>query len=167
MNKFTRRINRWLLPFVVLAAVWAIIARADPASWVVALPSVGLALLVFERLRDRRRSKLRPWMLPSFAAWFLWHSLRGGTDVAWRALQPRMPLRPGFLRYRLALPEGPARIFLVNCLSLLPGTLSADIEGDELVLHALDVGAGVMAETRAAEQRVQSLYGAVEGGRHG
>jgi multicomponent Na+:H+ antiporter subunit E len=98
-------------------------------------------------------------MLPGFTAWFMWHSMRGGVDVARRALAPQMRLHPGFLRYRLRLPPGHARLFLTNCISLLPGTLSADIEGNELVLHALDTGANVIAETREAERRVGELFG--------
>jgi len=156
-------IGRWLSPLVLLGLLWGVVAKGDAASWVVGLPSIALAAVAFDRLRGQRTLGFRPWMLPEFAAWFLWHSLRGGADVAWRALQPQMPLHPGFLRYRLALPPGSARVFLVDCLSLLPGTLSADIEGDELVLHALDTGADVIAETREAERRVEKLYG-ISGG---
>jgi len=158
MNMLKKAIGRWLSPLVLLGLLWGVVAKGDAASWVVGLPCVALAAVAFDRLRDPRTAGIRPWMLPQFAAWFLWHSLRGGVDVAWRALQPQMPLHPDFLRYRLALPPGSARVFLVDCLSLLPGTLSADIEGDELVLHALDSRADVIAETREAERWVGKLY---------
>lgn len=59
----------------------------------------------------------------------------------------------------MTLPQGQARLIMVNVVSLLPGTLSADIEGDVLVLHALDTTTDVIAETRNAEQRVSALYG--------
>lgn len=167
MTMTNKPIARWFLPLVVLGLLWGLIAKGSAASWLVGLPCIMLASVAFDRLRDQPKSRLRPWVLPGFAAWFLWNSLRGGLDVAWRALQPRMPLQPGFLRYKLALPPGPGRVFLVNCVSLLPGTLSADIDGDELVLHALDVGANVIAETREAERRVEILYGTSEGSPHG
>jgi multicomponent Na+:H+ antiporter subunit E len=77
-----------------------------------------------------------------------------------------MPLHPGFVRYQLTLEPGPSRVFLVNCLSLLPGTLSAELNGDELILHALDTGADVLAETRRAELQVKKLYALAKGSSH-
>ncbi len=167
MNLAIRPVRRSLVPLLLLGLLWVGIAKGDAASLLVGIPSVMLAFVAFARLRDRPSQRIRLRKLPGFSAWFVWHALRGGADVAWRALQPRMPLDPGFLRHPLALPGGASRVFLVNCLSLLPGTLSADIEGDELVLHALDVGGDVIAETREAERRVQGLYGIREASPHG
>lgn len=160
-------IRRWGVPLVLLGLLWAVMSGGDGSSWVVGIPAILLALVAFDRLRERRVTGIRPMELPAFAAWFLWQSLRGGLDVARRALQRHMPLHPGFLRYRLSVPAGPARVFLINCLSLLPGTLSADIVGDELVLHALDDETDVIAETRDLERRVQALYGISGGDGHG
>ena len=39
---------------------------------------------------------------------FLWKSVVAGVDVARRALDPRLPLRTGFVGYRVAISE-PAR----------------------------------------------------------
>ena len=167
MNRVNKRIVKWLFPFAWLCLIWGILAKGDMASWVVGLPTVVLALIAFDHLRSRRRQGIRAWRVPGFVVWFLWHSLRGGLDVARRALHPRMSLNPGFLRYGLSLSPGPARMFLINCVSLLPGTLSADIQGDDLVLHALDTQADVIGETRRAEQQVQRLYGISEGSSHG
>jgi len=160
-------IRRWGVPLVLLGLLWTIMSRGAADSWVVGFPTCLLALAAFDRLRERRVMGIRPRELPGFAAWFLWQSLRGGLEVAKYAVEPRMPLHPGFLRYRLSVPAGPARVFLINCLSLLPGTLSANIEGDELVLHALDDEADVIAETRNLECRVQALYGISGGDDHG
>jgi multicomponent Na+:H+ antiporter subunit E len=89
---------------------------------------------------------------------FLWESLRGGIDVARRALHPDLPLRPALLRYRTGLAEGAPRIFLVHCVSLLPGTLSAALEGDTLMVQVLDAGAPVEEELAALEARVGRLF---------
>ncbi|MGB5603801.1 MAG: Na+/H+ antiporter subunit E, partial [Gammaproteobacteria bacterium] len=56
-------------------------------------------------------------------------------------------------------PPGQARVFLVNVVSLLPGTLSADIEDDVLVLHALEANSKATEEVREAELRISALYG--------
>lgn len=166
MNKFIVASKRCLLPFLIYGLIWVIISKGDFTSWVVGLPSIALAVTITDRLFAMRIQKVNISLLPGFIIWFLWHSLRGGMDVAWRALQPSVQLDPGFLHYHMTLPQGQARLIMINVVSLLPGTLSADIEGDVLVLHALDTTADVIAETLNAEQRVSALYGFNKGAAH-
>ena len=154
--KFSRH---WILPLLLCVLLWFVISRGDNASWIVGLPCVVLAVIAINRLHTRDKWTIRAGLLPGFIVWFLWNSFRGGVDVALRALKPRLSLQPGFLRYPLRIPQGHARLLLINAVSLLPGTLSADIEGDELVLHCLDTGADIIAETDYAEQRVAILFG--------
>ena len=158
MKKISTSISDSLIPFIFLTILWSIIAKGALSSWVVGLPCIVAAVVAYQRLRVDGKPALQIRLIPGFSVWFLWHSLRGGIDVAWRALQPKVQLQPGFLHYRLTLPPGPARLFLVNVVSLLPGTLSADIEGDVLVLHALDTGSDVTTEVHEAETRVSALY---------
>ena len=61
--------------------------------------------------------------LARFVLRFLRQSVVAGIDVAWRALDPRLPLRPGFVVYQPRLPPGPARNAFCTMTSLLPGTL--------------------------------------------
>lgn len=159
MNRFIVAGKRRLLPLLLYGLIWIIISEGDLTSWMIGLPCIALAAAISDRLFAMRIQKINIRQLPGFIIWFLWHSLRGGVDVAWRALQPSVQLSPGLFHYRMTLPQGQARLIMVNVVSLLPGTLSADIEGDVLVLHALDTTTDVIAETRNAEQRVSALYG--------
>jgi len=80
----------------------------------------------------------RPLRLVRFLAYFLRESVAGGFDVAWRALNPRLGIQPGWLRYPLSLPHGQPRTLMVSILSLVPGTLCVDLEADDtLLVHAL------------------------------
>ena len=167
MNSLIVAGKRWLLPFLFYGLIWFILSKGNFSSWIVGLPSIAFAVIATDRLFAPGKEKVRISALPGFVIWFLWHSLRGGLDVAWRALQPRVQLKPGFLRYPMALPPGRARVFMVNVISLLPGTLSADIEGDVLVLHALDTSADVIVETREAETRISALYSSDRATPHG
>ena len=94
-----------------------------------------------------------------FAPWFLAHSIIGAVDVAYRAVHPRMPLHPGVVRCRLTVPEGACRVALADVVSVLAGTLSVDIEGDELVIHALDVRHDMQAMVTDLEPRVAAIFG--------
>ena len=85
---------------------------------------------------------------------FLWHSLKGGVDVAWRAFHPRLPITSKLVEYPLRLPPGLPRVILVNTVSLLPGTLSAELGSQVLKVHVLDSLGDFLAELEALEQRV-------------
>jgi multicomponent Na+:H+ antiporter subunit E len=49
---------------------------------------------------------MRPLALSRFLLHFLRGSLRGGIDVAWRALQFRMPITPVVIHRRLRMEQG-------------------------------------------------------------
>lgn len=93
-----------------------------------------------------------------FAPWFLLESVRGGTDVARRALSPDMRLATGFLEYRLRLDSPAAHVFFANAVSLLPGTLSVALRGDVLRIHALDMRQPLLDRLRRLEGRVERVF---------
>ncbi len=84
---------------------------------------------------------------------FLWQSLLAGWDVARRAFDPHLPLRPGFVAFRSAHAPGHLRNTFATISSLMPGTLPCGENGDEIIFHCLDVGQPVL-EQLAAEEKV-------------
>jgi multicomponent Na+:H+ antiporter subunit E len=93
-----------------------------------------------------------------FLPFFIWESLRAGVDVALRTLAPHPRLDPGFLRYQTRLCDPAARVFLANCVNLLPGTLAAELEADWLSVHTLSAEADNEAELRRLELVVARLF---------
>ncbi len=148
------------LPSLMLAALlWWVLVGGDTASWVVGVPVVAAAVWSAWRLRggDAGRISLRG--LLRFVPFFLWESIRGGVDVASRVLRPRMAIRPGFVTYKVGLRTPAARLLFVNCISLLPGTLAADIADGELWVHTLDLEADTGQELSRLERRLAAVYG--------
>jgi multicomponent Na+:H+ antiporter subunit E len=143
---------------VVLAALWWALTGDAAGGWLVGVPVVILATLASQALWTRRTGWLSPLALLRFGVYFLRESLRGGLDVARRAFAPSLPLRPALVTLRTRIPPGPAEVFLVNVLSLLPGTLSVDLRGAVLTLHVLDEDAPVEAATRALEGHVAAIF---------
>ena len=75
-----------------------------------------------------------------------------GVDVARRALDPRLPLRPGFVTYAPRLPPGSARDGFCALASLMPGTLPVGTNEDgTLLVHCLDIGQPAAAQLAAEE----------------
>jgi multicomponent Na+:H+ antiporter subunit E len=101
-----------------------------------------------------RGSRFRLAPLGALAASFLRQSVVSGTDVAWRALNPRLRLKPGFVACPLRLPPGGERSAFCALSSLMPGTLPTGTnEQDALLVHCLDIGQPVAANL-AAEERL-------------
>ncbi|MBK1646310.1 hypothetical protein CKO25_16980 [Thiocapsa imhoffii] len=145
-----------LLRLTLFILLWWSLTDGQPESWplggVFVLLATGLSLSL---------SRPVPWSLLGFARFvpfFLWRSWRGGLDVAWRACVPRLPIAPGIMDYRLRLPPGRSRIFMTAVVSLLPGTLSAEIVRNNLIVHVLDRHAANTADLAALESRVAALF---------
>ncbi|MEW6353294.1 MAG: Na+/H+ antiporter subunit E [Pseudomonadota bacterium] len=140
-----------------LALIWWALAGGAP-DWAFGAPFIAAALAA-SLISAPRRQRLRLAGLAQFAPFFFWESLRGGVDVARRALHPRRPLAPALVTHRLRLPSGAARVFLTNVVSLLPGTLSAELAEDELRLHVLDARLDASVMLRRVEARIAALLG--------
>ena len=69
----------------------------------------------------------------------LYLCVRSNLDVAYRVLHPDMPIRPGIVKVRTTLKSEIAKTFLANSITLTPGTLSVDIDGQDLYVHWINV----------------------------
>lgn len=143
----------------LLGGLWWVLSDGVLAAWSIGLPVV--AGTTWWCLRQRRSTARlpRPSGLATFLVYFLTQSLRGGLDVARLAVSPAASLRPGFTTYAIRLPPGPARRLFVNTVSLLPGTLSADIDADRLLVHRIGTGPAENADLRDCETRIAALFG--------
>jgi multicomponent Na+:H+ antiporter subunit E len=90
---------------------------------------------------ERRPTPLRPlhrlWHTVFYFGWLIGRMVVAGAQIAYFVLHPRMPLRPGVLRFRTTLRSPLARVVLANSITLVPGTLTVRLTGDEFVVHAL------------------------------
>ncbi len=124
---------------------------------------VGIAVVVAATLASFHLLPLRSWRwsltgLLLFVPYFLWQSLMGGLDVAWRALHPRMPLKTALLNYTVRLPGDLPRVFLAWTVSLLPGTASVWLQGNRLTVHVLN-DEDFEPRMRVVEDRIARIFG--------
>jgi multicomponent Na+:H+ antiporter subunit E len=132
-------------------AFWIVLIGADAGHVAVGLVTAAIATWVSLRLLPPGSIRARPAALPALALRFVWLSVVAGWDVARRALDPRMPLRPGFVTYPVRFPPGPARIVFSTFTSLLPGTVPAGDDGAALLYHCLDVEQPIAAQLAEEE----------------
>jgi len=143
----------------IMAFVWWCLTSGDVSSWLVGIPVIVMAAILQYRLMpgDKYRYSIRGVLryLPYFAR----HALNGGLDVAYRAFAPRLPVDPGFVNYKLRLPPGPWRVFFVNSISLLPGTLSCQLGKDRVEVHVLSQRSSTIDELKTLEEKVAEVFG--------
>jgi len=160
-----------LKPLLFFAALWWLLTKGDVSSWVIGIIvvpfSAWLSLILFKDTRFRKDSsahsvsqiqRIYVLRLFCFLPFFLLKSIAGGWQTAKLAVRPSMPVNPGFFRYNLRLQGSFARLFFMHLVSLLPGTVSAKLEDDQLLIHALDMTSKNNEEMNQCEQQVAKLF---------
>jgi len=57
--------------------------------------------------------------------------------VAAIVLKPKMPISPGFILLKTKLEKDLSRVLYANSITLTPGTITIDLNGNRLLVHAL------------------------------
>lgn len=141
------------------SCLWLVLAGADPEDIPAAVAAVAAATWTSLRLLEPNASRRSPRAIVQLVLLFLYHSIVAGADVARRALDPRLPLCPGFVAYPTRLSPGMRRNVFTTLTSLLPGTVPTGEENGQLVYHCLDVEQPVVTELAAEELAlVRALY---------
>lgn len=69
--------------------------------------------------------------------WLLWEIAKSAWDVTKRILDPRLPISPVLVRLKAGQESDVGRVTYANSITLTPGTITIELEGDELLVHAL------------------------------
>ena len=102
---------------------------------------------------------LRPLRCLAYMPWLAWQIAKTNVDVALRILVPSKGISPRVLRVPSTQASDLARALYANSITLTPGTISIDVGGDEITVHALsresaeDVAGGEMGQRVSALER--------------
>lgn len=141
-----------LLPVLVL--LWY--ALAGGTGWAFGLAAACLVAALVLWLVPAAPVALSSRGIVRFVGYFLYRSLLGGLDVAWRALDPRLPLDTRETFYPLQFSTPQERTLFMGVLSLLPGTLSCDLVNGRLLVHS--ISGNPSAELERLDARVRAVF---------
>lgn len=144
---------------ILFAGLWLALSAGEPASWPVGVLAVAAAVALSLRLLPPSVHTLRAGQALRLLLAFVRGSWAGGLDVARRALDPRLPLHPGWVRHPFVLEPGPSRTLLGDLLSLMPGTLAAGETREGLLVHALDTQRPVEEDVAGHERGLRDALG--------
>ena len=138
----------------VYSALWALLSNNQ--GWLIGVIFISAATAVCYHLKLPDPSlKLRH--LPSFTVFFLGKLLRGGIDVALRTMSMTPLTRAGWVKYPLQSHDDRVRLMLAALIGLLPGTLTARMEHEQLLIHTLDSEMNWLEDTAQLERHLQKL----------
>lgn len=154
-----RAILAWFVQvYVVLMLIW--VALNGWSGFWVALAAAAAGATVGTYFARGQPYPWRPLKWLAFTIFFVIESVRGGVDVAARALRPTLRIDPLFEPHPITIPPGLPTTLLTSFISLLPGTLSVRLrERDhELIVHALTPGS--MASVTRLERVLAWIFDA-------
>ena len=109
-----------------------------------------------------QNSLFQPMLSPKKIIYSLWYIIflfieiiKANLDVAFRVIKPVIRINPGIVTVKTKLKTAMGRMILANSITLTPGTLTVDIDGDTLYIHWIDVTN--MDEKAATEKIVASF----------
>lgn len=80
--------------------------------------------------------------LPLMAAYLfvlIWEIIKANISAIRLALSYRNEAEPVIVKFKTDLKTKMAKVVLANSITLTPGTITVDLEGNDLIVHALDV----------------------------
>jgi multicomponent Na+:H+ antiporter subunit E len=164
---FWRRYRGLILQGSLLMATWLILSgKFETIYFFWGTISVGFVLWLSNRLQHIPLAADEPCgatqinipRLLVYLCWLQWQIIKSGVYVAYVVLHPRMPIKPMMVRFTSRQPNIVARVILGNSITLTPGTLTLEIDGDHFTVHALTRDTEEDLVSGDMEARVAKLY---------
>jgi multicomponent Na+:H+ antiporter subunit E len=131
-----RRLIYFVLAFVIwVLLTWPFAEGKIDLQVVVAglIASIIVAVLFHEILPKEHRVFISPrrvfWFLV-YVPVFFYYVIKANLDVVYRALHPKMPIKPGIVKIKTILKTESGITALANSITLTPGTLTVDLTDD-------------------------------------
>lgn len=96
--------------------------------------------------------------LALYIPWLAWEIAKANVDVARRILTPGgPPISPRIIRVPASQATEVGRVIYANSITLTPGTVSIDVDGGEILVHALHAEAAAGVESGEMDRRCAKL----------
>ncbi len=89
--------------------------------------------------------------------WLGWEIIKSNLDVVRRILSPALPISPTVLRVKASQRSALGKVIYANSITLTPGTVSINIEANEIEVHALTREAATSLRAGEMNRRVAEL----------
>jgi len=138
LNQHTLRQKAEFFAFLLL--FWCLLNGSLAAGVLGVGVGVALVIILFSRgwmtfLTGFRYTPKAIWATLLYLLFFFKELMKANLRLAKIVLSPSLPINPGFVKVRTKLENPMARLLLANSITLTPGTLTVEMEGEWLYVH--------------------------------
>ncbi len=163
------RVRDLTMMFATLVVFWLLLngSLASDVLVVGLMAALAITLLFRNGLSVVSEFRFTPQALmaaPAYVAYFLKELVKSNLKLAGIVLSPTLPLHPGIVKVRTRLKSPMGRLLLANSITLTPGTLTVEMEGEWLYIHwvtveAEDTEAATASIVAGFERYLEVMYG--------
>ena len=141
-----RRLIYFVLGFVLwMLLTWPIVdGRVDWQVVIAGVIAAAIVSLLFHEILPKEHhvfiSPVRIFWFLLYIPVFFYYVMIANLDVVYRALHPKMPIKPGIVKIKTKLKTESGITALANSITLTPGTLTVDLTDDGyMYIHWINV----------------------------
>lgn len=158
---------RRLIYFVLSFIIWVLLTwpfvegKIDVQVVVAGLIASAIVAVLFHDILPKEHivfiSPVRVFWFLVYVPVFFYYVIKANLDVVYRALHPKMPIKPGIVKIKTSLKSESGITALANSITLTPGTLTVDLTDDGyLYIHWINVKSDDIEEaTKFIAQRFE------------
>jgi multicomponent Na+:H+ antiporter subunit E len=163
---------RWrttLVLFATLFLFWLLLngSLATDTLLVGAVASLAIAVLFRDGFSFFTEIRPSPAALVAgfgYFGYFFRELVRSNFRLAGIVVSPRLPINPGIVKVRTRLKSRMGRLMLANSITLTPGTLTVELDGEWLYVHWVDIASEDIDAATASivsgfERYLEVIYG--------
>jgi multicomponent Na+:H+ antiporter subunit E len=141
---------------ILLGVWWVLSGRFDVLHFGTGVVTAVLLGALYAGVPDGAR--FRPLRFLAYLPWLMLQVLISNLRVARVVLSRRMPIRPVFISQAPGVRGERALTMLGSSTTLTPGTLTIDIDREEMLVHALDEKSAQDTRDQIIAQRVAGVF---------
>ncbi|MDP2172720.1 MAG: Na+/H+ antiporter subunit E [Candidatus Cloacimonadaceae bacterium] len=138
-----QKLKAFLISAIILFGLWLLLGGLSRDEVLIgAIVSVLVTLIFLSRISFLSEIRLNPKsviFIPIYLFVFLIELIKSTIDVARRVVSPSLPINPGIVKVKTKLKSPLGRIVLANSITLTPGTMTVETEGEDFYIHWIDI----------------------------
>jgi len=100
-----------------------------------------------------------PWgRLVLYVPWLFLRIVESSLHLTKLILNPSLIIEPKLITYKSRLNHQAAVVVLGNSITLTPGTITVEIEGNQLIVHAIDEASGRDLTSGRMERKIAEVF---------
>ena len=97
------------------------------------------------------------WRILTYWLWLAVEIVKANLDVARRILDPKLPIHPVVVRVKASQASELGQVIYANSITLTPGTVSMQVDGGEILVHAIAQEMAEDLESGEMDRRVTAV----------